>query len=46
MDVECYIDVAQVTDTSKRFFIYTGTLKSNQSKKVEVEIISNLLRDT
>ena len=31
MDVECYIDVAQVTDTSKRFLICTGNLKSNQS---------------
>ena len=27
MDVECYIDVAQVTDTSKRFLICTGNFK-------------------
>ena len=46
MDVECYTDVAQVTDTAKRFLICTGNLKSNQSERVEVEVISNLLRDT
>ena len=46
IDVECYIDFAQVTDTSKRFPICTGNLKSNQSERVEVEVISNLLRDT
>ena len=44
MDVEYYADVAQVTDTSKRFLICTGNLKSNQSERVEV--ISNLPRDT
>ena len=44
MDVECYIDVAQVTVTSKRFLIYTGNLKSNQRERAEVEVISNLLR--
>ena len=43
MDAECYIEVAQVADTSKRFLICTGNLKSNQSEKVEV--ISNLLQD-
>ena len=46
MDVECYIDIAQVTDTSKRFLICTGNLNSNQRERVEVEVISNLLRDT
>ena len=46
MDVERYIDVAQITDTSKRFLIGTGNLKSNQSERDEVEVISNLLRDT
>ena len=46
MDVECYIDVAQVTDASKRFLICTGNLIPNQSERVEVEVISNLLRDT
>ena len=44
-----YIDVAQITDTSKRFLICTGNLKSNQRERerveVEVEVISNLLRD-
>ena len=44
MNVECYIDVAQITDTSKRFLICTGNFKSNQSERVEV--ISNLHRDT
>ena len=46
MDVECYIDVAQVTDTAKRFVFWTGNLKSNQRERVEVEVISNLLRGT
>ena len=40
------VDVAQVNDTAKRFLICTGNLKSNQSERVEVEVISNLLRDT
>ena len=40
--IPCYIDVAQVTDTSKRFLICTGKLKSNQSEGVEVEVISYL----
>ena len=34
-----YIDVAQVTDTSKHFLICTGNLKSNQRERVEVEVI-------
>ena len=46
MDVECCFDVAQVTAISKRFLICTGNLKSNQSEGVEVEVVSNLLRDT
>ena len=42
MDIECYIDVALVTDTSKRFLIFSGNLKSNQNERDEVEVISNI----
>ena len=36
----------QVNDTSKRFLICKGNLKSNQRDRVEVEAITNLLRVT